>query len=467
MTAPADGLGDAPEIAAVPVVPQPDPEAAALRAPVLPDSVQPTPVSPALTAPETPSSSPGAPGIAGPQPAPFPAYSGAGEGTSTGAATPAGAPAEGSAAGSGPAENGDEATATIAPARIDPAPSGTGEAAGLSIQRENEGLDANVSRAGLPEIGSSGSGQAGFGQPADALAAVRALGDTIELAPVDTTPLAVLSDPGVITGTGAPQPGAEQPETPAARAAALPPTAEPCTVPPALILEVKPAGLTEVIIDSPCHARTVAELSYDGLRFGVALDAAGAGTVAAVGFQQASDAVLGFADGETIGFNIPFADTERMERVALVWEMPVDLDLHAFEFGALARSEGHVRPDQPRSYGDVRRRGGGYLLEYQPVGGVGQSVSVYTYWRRYGGRAGVVKLKVNFASRDGRQRPDTCSGGALAEPDFTVLRSVAGKLERPRRRRLAPLGCAAVAGMAGTADRYIGDAVDDMIVRQR
>ena len=115
----------------------------------------------------------------------------------------------------------------------------------------------------------------------------------------------------------------------------------------------------------------------------------------------------------------------------------------------------------------MRRRGGGYLLEYQPVGGVGQSVSVYTYWRRHGGRAGVVKLGVDFASRDGRERPDTCSGGALAEPDFTVLRSVAGKLERSRRRRLASLDCAAVVGIAGTADRYIGDAVDDMIVLQR
>jgi len=360
--------------------------------------------------------------------------------------------------------------ATIALARIDPAPLATAEAVGPSIQRENDGLDANVPRTGLPEIGSGGSGQAGFGEPADALAAVRALGDTLEPAPVDTTPPAVLSDPGVITGTGAPQPRAQQPASPAspaspaARVAALPSATEPCVVPPALILDIKPAGLTEVIIDSPCHAGTVAELSYDGLRFGVALDAAGAGTVAAVGFQQASDAVLRFAGGKTIDFNIPFADTERMTRVALAWELPVDLDLHAFEFGALPRSDGHVRPDQPRSYGDVRRRGGGYLLEYQPVGGIGQSVSVYTYWRRYGGRTGVVKLKVDFASRNGRDVPDTCSGGALAEPDFTVLRSVAGKLERPRRRRLASLDCAAI---AGTADRYIGDAVDDMIVLQR
>ncbi|MEE8456113.1 MAG: hypothetical protein V3R90_15435, partial [Limibaculum sp.] len=97
----------------------------------------------------------------------------------------------------------------------------------------------------------------------------------------------------------------------------------------------------------------------------------------------------------------------------------------------------------------------------------GQSVGIYTYWHRYGGPSGVVRLGVEYTSRNGRKRPDTCAGGTFAEPDFTVLRSVAGELERPRLRRLASLDCAAVVGIAGTADRYIGDAVDDMIVLQR
>jgi len=417
MAAPAGGLGDAPQIATLPVVQRPDPEAPVVPAPVPPESAQPARQTPAPALGAT-------------------------------AAPPAGS-------GAAP-EN--VAMATIGLARIDPVPTpvptGTGAAAGPTIQRENDGLDTNVLRSGLPEIG-SGGGQPGFGQPADALAGVRALGTAIELAPVDTTSPAPLSGvPGVSAAPGA-------------RVAALPSPTEPCTVPAALILDVQPAGLTEVVIDSPCHAGTVAELSYGGLRFGIALDGAGAGSVAAVGFQQASDAALHLAGGEIIDFNIPFTDTERMARVALVWQTPVDLDLHALEFGALAQSDGHVRPDQPRSFGDVRRRGGGYLLEYQPVGGVGQSISVYTYWRRYGGRSGVVRLGVDFASRDGGQRSDTCAGGVLAEPAFTVLRSVSGVLERPRNRRLAPLDCAAIAGVADPADRFISDAVDDMIVLKR
>jgi hypothetical protein len=361
----------------------------------------------------------------------------------------------------------EDSSATIGLARIEPtdlAPVGTGDSVGLDIQRGNDGLDTNVARVVPPVIISGGSeqaGQTGLGEPAEALASIRRLGDGADLAPVDTTPPAVLSDPNVEPGTG---PQSNQREAQPGRVAALPSPTVPCTVPPSLILEIKPAGLTEVIIDAPCNANTVAELSYDGLRLGVAISAEGAGSIEAVGFQQASDAVLRFADGEGIGFNIPFSDTERMTRVAVVWTTAIDLDLNAFEFGAQPLSTNHVRPGRPRNFDDVRRRGGGYLIEYHPVSGVGDSVSIYTYWRRRGGRMGVVALKVEFASRVGWERPDTCGEGISSTPEFTVLRSVAGKLERPRRRRLAPLDCAAI---ADGAKRYIADAVDDMIVLQR
>ena len=458
MTAPAGGMAEATGTAAAPAVTQPGPEAPGSEAPgpqppALPATVLPTPGQP----------NPGRPnpgltnlGLAEPmQPAPLPAGSTAAD-TSSG-------------------------TATVALAEIGPAPLADDDTAAPRIQRDIEGHDANVPRADLSELGTGGSGQpgsgqSGLGQPADVLASVRALGEPAELAPVDTTAPTVLPEPGAALAPDAANRTSAPPDAAATRVAALPSPATPCIIPPALILDVKPAGLTEVIVESSCHANSVAELSYDGLRLGVALDAAGAGAIAAVGLQQASDATLRFADNQTVSFNIPFADTERIERVAMAWEMPVDLELHAFEFGALPEDDGHVGPAQPRSYGDVRRRGGGYLLEYQPVGGVGQNVQVYTYWRRHGGRSGVVKLAVDFASRGGQERPDTCSGGALSEPDFTVLRSVAGNLERPHRRRLASLDCAAVAGgvaggvtatAAGSANRYIGDAVEDLIVLQR
>jgi hypothetical protein len=294
-------------------------------------------------------------------------------------------------------------------------------------------------------IGTGGSGQSGFASPADALATVRGLGNGGELASVDTTSPGVLNDPN---GTGTAATARRQP----------------CAEQPALTLNIRAAGITDVIIESPCHAGTAAELSYENLRFGIAIDAAGVGSFAAVGFQQASDATLRFAGGEDIEFNIPFLDTERFDRIALVWDLPIKLELHAFEFGARPGSAGHIRAKNPRNHRDVRRQGGGYLIEYQPVSGVGQSVDIYTYWHRSGSQTGVVKLALGIDAPKGAAGAAFCGDGAIARPDFTIVRSVAGRLERSQSLRLAPLDCAA---LAGAANRYISDAVDDLIVLQK
>ena len=359
---------------------------------------------------------------------------------------------------------GNDGTAVIALAPPGPAATVAGEAAAPLIQRETAGLDANVPRVGPAEIGSGGAGQVGLTAPTDALAAVRELGNSVELAPVDTTPPAVLKDPNATPGTGSQPMARPQPDPAAATVAALPPPAAPCIVLPALTLDIQPAGITQVIIDSPCHANTAAELAYETLHFGIALDANGSGSIAAVGFQQASDATLHFDDGAGIAFNIPFIDTQKMDRVALVWDLPVKLELNAFEFGAVPGSPGHIRANNPRAHRDVRRHGGGYLLGYQPVYGIGDSVEVYTYWHRNGGKAGVVRLKLGVDSREGVAGSPICGDDARARSDFTILRSIAGRVERPQFRRLAPIDCTTVADMA---NRYISDAVDDLIVLRK
>jgi hypothetical protein len=228
---------------------------------------------------------------------------------------------------------------------------------------------------------------------------------------------------------------------------------------PAITLDIRPAGITQVMIDSPCHAGTAVELAYESLRLAIALDAGGAGSIAAAGFQEASDATMRFADGESMAFNIPFIDTGKLDRVALIWDAPVGLQLHAFEFGAPPGSPGHVGPNNRRGHGAVRRRGGGYLHTYQPVNGVGQHAEVYTYWHRNCGKTGVVQLKLGFGSDD--PAAAVCGDNVNARPEFEILRSVAGRVERMRSLRLARLDCATV------ANEYISDAVDDLIVRQR
>jgi len=297
--------------------------------------------------------------------------------------------------------------------------------------------------------------------------AAQGTGQDQQLAAVDTSSTPAPGQPArTVTPGDTPNatPNATPTVTPTVTPAAPRQPAAPCTTPPTLTLDSEPGGITLVMVDSPCQAGTVAELAYDGLRFGIQLDEAGTGSVQAVGLQKASDAVVRFADRSETRFLLTFDDMDRLERVALFWEAPVALELHAFEFGAGPADPGHVGPGNRRSFDDVRRRGGGYLLEFAPIDGVGQSLQVYSFWRGHGGKPGVVRMALDFAGRTGPAAPDTCGDGAQAEPDFTVLRSEGGRIERPALGRLAPLGCAAVAGLS---DRFIGDAVDDLIVTHR
>ena len=324
--------------------------------------------------------------------------------------------------------------------------------------------------APAPEIARTGAG----GTPASPRPGSRAGGRE-----AGTTALA-RAEPGAGTpaadGSGArgatPEGPTADPAAEAAREGAAPDPAPPepgadCTVPPALVVEAGPGAMTEVIVDSPCHAGAVAELVYDGLRFAIPLDVRGAGSLAVPGFQRTSQAELSIRPRnaaeavaeDSIAFEIAFRDIERVERVAVVWEEPADLALHALEFGAATGSAGHVRPGQPRSLGEVRPEGGGWLESYAAAGDAGQRIDVYSYWRRYGGPSGVVKLGLAPG-----EAPCGEPGTEVTGADYRVLRATGGRPERVRLGRVAPLDCTVLAGRAGP---MIGDAVDDLILRRR
>ena len=241
---------------------------------------------------------------------------------------------------------------------------------------------------------------------------------------------------------------------------------EPCLAPPAMTLEVRHAAETIVGVTAPCHAATVAELSYSGLRLAVPLDGNGQGVVRVQGFEPNTPALLTFNDGTALDFELPFKGVDRVSRVALAWDAPVELELNALEYGAAPGTPGHVRPGLARSFEEVRRSGGGYLTVWHPVGGLGQSLQVYSWYHRSGESAGVVKLLLDFVSRDRDRLAATCGDGPAAAPQFIVLRSEGGRPERPVIRQLAPLECGRVAAQ-GRDNRLISGAVDDLVITSR
>ncbi|MGF1502914.1 MAG: hypothetical protein ACFBSD_13970 [Paracoccaceae bacterium] len=399
------------------------------------------------------------------------------------------------------------ATPSIAMMTIDRSVPRVGSPGAPYISPNPGQLDAAVPRIGLPSIGGTDPGElVAIAAPASGLGEVRNLGGALNLAPVETSVPAALSaplqleSPSGLSGipsarfdpdapamaidpeTGDlvpaavpaddPPASAEAPSRPSSpsgnaddtRVAALPPADIACTTPPQININPRAGALTDLFVDSPCHAGTAALVGISGIEIGIPLDASGKGSVAVPGFESSSDAQLTFVDGEGFTFPMPFEDTERLERVVLAWQSPVRMELHAFEFGARTGGDGHVGPHNPRSPSDVRRRGGGFHLSYASAGGVGDNLEVYTHWRRPGGETGIVSLAVDFASRHVERQPGTCGNGPLASPSFSVFRSRDGIMARPVNRRLGQLPCDI---LDRVSSHFIEDAVEDVIVSNR
>ncbi|MEM6973504.1 MAG: hypothetical protein AAF577_11925 [Pseudomonadota bacterium] len=382
------------------------------------------------------------------------------------------------------------ATPTIALAQID-VPSQALAPTATSV----EGLELDGPDVASPEsanlgsaIESTGGEAVAFAEPSAGLGDIMAVRDMMASLPLlDTSgpealsaPASIPEDEGVRVGaltpgtqTVVPDPSfgaAEQSlsqeaaeDTDSFEVVSLPSQDLACVVPPSITLDVRPAADTELGITSPCHADSIATVTYHDMTFGVPIDRSGRGSLMMHGFAANAETELEFADGEIVDFTVPFNGIERLERVALVWDQPISLNLHAFEFGAAEGEDGHVYREQRRDFRSVRRRGGGFMYVYRPVEGVGDSIQIYSHWVRRGGQAGVVKMYLDYESRDEDRLASTCGAGAFARPEFEVVRSSRGRMETSNVRRLAAVDCDDV----GEGDKLIGAAVRDIIISQR
>ncbi|MEM7178119.1 MAG: hypothetical protein AAF503_10475 [Pseudomonadota bacterium] len=223
--------------------------------------------------------------------------------------------------------------------------------------------------------------------------------------------------------------------------AALPDPVAACTTPPSVSFDTRPAAQTGIALRAPCHPGGVAELSYNNLRFAIPLDGEGRGTFTALGFEPSTPATIRLDDGAEMSFDLAFKGVDQVMRVALAWDLPVQISLHALEFGADWGSEGDIWNANPKSYGEIRPTGGGYLTTYLPEQGAGQPVEIYTHLMRRNGRKGVVELKVEYTSRERERLAGTCGPGDMARPSIRILRSEGGMLGRPFAGRLPSVAC--------------------------
>ena len=97
-------------------------------------------------------------------------------------------------------------------------------------------------------------------------------------------------------------------------------------------------------------------------------------------------------DGETIDSAIAVPDADDFQHVAIVWEGPQLLRLHAFEFGAKRDQFGHVWAKAPKSPDRATRGTGGFLTRLGD--GNGTSAEIYSFPAGQSRNTGVVRLVV-------------------------------------------------------------------------
>lgn len=211
-----------------------------------------------------------------------------------------------------------------------------------------------------------------------------------------------------------------------------------CVARPAVSIDVRRAGLSILRVQDPCLKNTVAELSYSGIRLAVELDESGNGSIAVPGFEPNAPALLSFASGSRMDFDIPFKGMARVSRVAVAWQDNVDISISALEFGAQPLSVDHIYLDNQKSFADVRRTGGGFSLSYRSISGVGQDVEVYTHYRGGAGESGVVSLSLLPQISDSGAHQQECEQKSV---QILVIQSAGGRLERPNLKRFLIDGC--------------------------
>lgn len=230
---------------------------------------------------------------------------------------------------------------------------------------------------------------------------------------------------------------------PPASARAAPPVeparvaaATPCG-PAQIASEPLDGGRMLVRIGSPCRAVQTLRFSYGGATIEHALDSAGRLEITFDLFAgTASPVEIVFEDGVSREIPARANDLDRVEKVALIWRAPVDLDLHVYEYGAQFSQAGHIWSQAPssamsaREQADATRRGRGFLSRADNGGSTGDKVEVYTFIRHGEQTAGTVSIAVDNATRGDTAAGPSCGTGAQAEVRFETVVAARGRLTR-------------------------------------
>lgn len=194
---------------------------------------------------------------------------------------------------------------------------------------------------------------------------------------------------------------------------------------PEIATEPLAGGRMKLTVKADCRPGQEVRLAYGGATLRYKLDSAGSLSTVLDCFAGASSPVeLQVGDSARKSVPVTALDLDRVTKVAVVWQAPVNLDLHAFEYAALPGGKGHVWAGSPGSAAVAKdandKRGHGFLSTADGGQSLGDKVEVYTFFHDDTQTSGAVTLALDYASRGETPADAACGKGALAEIPYWV-----------------------------------------------
>ncbi|MFD1340851.1 translocase [Litorisediminicola beolgyonensis] len=155
------------------------------------------------------------------------------------------------------------------------------------------------------------------------------------------------------------------------------------------------AAMVTLKIDAACHASEAFTLHHNGLMIDGRTDATGSAQLDIPAISTKAVFVLSFADGDGAVAQTEVSSLDFYDRIALQWEGPAGLQLHALEYGAAPFSDGHIWQETPGTLAAASRGEGGFLVTLGPDHTApARRVQVYSFPAGTAARAGHVAVSV-------------------------------------------------------------------------
>lgn len=229
-------------------------------------------------------------------------------------------------------------------------------------------------------------------------------------------------------------------------------------------------GRMQITVDSACRKGQPVAIKYGTYDFVRKLDGNGRGTIIVDLFLGKGEGVkLNYADGRDDAVAPVTSDLNEVSKVALIWQSPVDLDLHAFENGAVTGKAGHIwsgsasTAEAAKAQMNETGRGAGFLSTAGDGQTEGTKIEVYTFFVSPEQRNGVVAISLDYATRGSTPSGDYCGTGAKATVPYEgVSLSAKGNITRER----GVIAAAACGSPLQPSARFLRDAIPDLEIGQ-